>query len=264
MPTEPDPMPGWVDTHLHLLPGLDDGPADLEQALALAEAIIAEGTTRVVATPHANYRYDYVPERAAALREQLQAAVGERLQILPGCELHLSFENLQHALASPSVYSLNRSRYLLVEFPEFFDRTALRGALEQCLQQGIVPVLAHPERNPVFQQFPASLDEYLRLGCLSQVTASSFTGRFGKRAQQFSNELLAGERIHVVATDAHSAQQRPPHFRRAHALIAKQAGEEIADALCRGNPLAITQDQPLPYEPRPTEKKKSFFARLRG
>jgi len=255
---------GWVDTHLHLLPGLDDGPETFEEALALAEAIVAEGTTRVVATPHANYRYAFVAERVAALREQLQAAVGGRLQILTGCELHLSFENVQQAMAHPQTYSLNRSRYLLVEFPEFFERQALGSALEQFLQQGTVPVLAHPERNPVFQQHPEALDEYLRAGCLSQVTASSFTGRFGKRAQQFSSELLRGERIHLIATDGHSVQQRPPHFRRAHALIAKEADEELARLLCSTNPMAITQDQELPYAPRPAVKKKSLLARLRG
>ena len=260
----PNETSGWVDTHLHLLPGLDDGPENLEEALALAETIVAEGTTRVVATPHANYRYEFLPERVAALREQLQAALGERLQILTGCELHLSFENVQRAMASPQTYSLNRSRYLLVEFPEFFERQALGNALEQFLQQGVVPVLAHPERNPVFQQHPGTLDEYLRAGCVCQVTAASFTGRFGKRAQEFSSELLRGERIHVIATDGHSAQQRPPHFRRAHALIAKQSDEELATVLCSSNPLAITQDQELPYCPVPKEKKKSFLARLRG
>lgn len=265
MPTPATPDAGWVDTHIHLLPGLDDGPATLEDALAMAEVAIADGITHAVATPHANYQFRYEPEPVAALRQELQERLGERLRLFTGCELHLSFENVQAAVAEPRRFSLNRSRYLLVEFPEFFERRALGGALEQILGAGAIPVLAHPERNPVLQQHPDALGEYLRLGCLSQITASSFTGRFGKRAQQFSAELLKREWVQIVASDGHSAQQRPPHFQRAFEFLREQAGGEIALALCRENPLAIVEDRALPYWPEPgKEKKKGLFARLRG
>ena len=265
MPSPPTANAGWVDTHIHLLPGLDDGPATLEDALAMAEVAIADGITHAVATPHANYQFRYEPEPVAALRQELQERLGERLRLFTGCELHLSFENVQAAVAEPRRFSLNRGRYLLVEFPEFFERRALGGALEQLVGAGATPVLAHPERNPVFQQHPEALDEYLRMGCLSQVTASSFTGRFGKRAQQCSAELLKREQLHIVASDGHSAQQRPPHFQRAFAFVEEQAGREVALALCRDNPLAMIEDRELPYWPEPAKaKKKGLFARLRG
>ncbi|HUX68161.1 MAG TPA: CpsB/CapC family capsule biosynthesis tyrosine phosphatase [Terriglobales bacterium] len=265
MATPATPEAGWVDTHIHLLPGLDDGPATLEDALAMAEVAIADGITHAVATPHANYQFRFEPAAVAGRRQELQERLGERLRLYTGCELHLSFENVQAAVAEPRRFSLNRSRYLLVEFPEFFERRALGGALEQLLEAGAVPVLAHPERNPVLQQHPEALGEYLRLGCLSQVTASSFAGRFGKRAQQFGAELLKQEWVHIVASDGHSAQQRPPHFRRAFAYLEEQAGGERALALCRDNPLAMAEDRDLPYRPEPAqEKKKGLFARLRG
>lgn len=253
-----------MDTHLHLLPGLDDGPADLDQSLAMAEAAIADGMVRAVATPHANYQYLFVPERVRALGAELRQRLAGRLEVLTGCELHLSYENVQSALAEPPLFTLNQGRYLLVEFPEFFERHVMGTALEQFVERGLVPVIAHPERNPVFQQRSEVLDEYLRLGCLSQVTASSFRGRFGKRAEQFSLELLHSERIHVVASDGHSAAQRPPFFRKAFELLADKAGEEIASALCRDNPLAISDDRDLPYSPKPAAKKKGLLARLRG
>lgn len=265
MPPASTEHTGWVDTHLHLLPRLDDGPATLDDTLAMAEAAIADGTSHAVATPHANYQFSFDADRVAALRLEVQAALAGRLQVFSGCELHLSYDNVQAATAGLHRFSLNRSRYLLVEFPEFFERHALARALEQLLGAGAIPVLAHPERNPVFQQNSEVLDQYLRLGCISQVTASSFTGRFGKRAQQFSAELLRLEKIHVVASDGHSAQQRSPILSRAFAFLQDQAGDEIASALCRDNPLAMVEDRELPYRPQPArEKRKGLFARLRG
>lgn len=265
MPNQTHDAGGWVDTHLHLLPGLDDGPADMDQSLAMAEAAIADGMVRAIATPHANYQYNFDPEKVRALRLALQQRLGDRLEVQTGCELHLSYENVQRALEQPKLYTLNQGRYLLVEFPEFFERHALSTALEQFLDAGLVPVIAHPERNPVFQQHPEALDDYLRLGCLSQVTASSFRGRFGKRAEQFSLELLNTERIHVVASDGHSAAQRPPFFAKAFAYIQAKASDEIALALCRDNPRAICDNRELPYLPSlPAAKRKGLWALLRG
>lgn len=257
--------PGWVDTHLHLLPGLDDGPADWDAALAMAEVIIADGTTHVVVTPHSNYQFQFSSERTRSLCAELQSKLEGRLQIMPGCEVHLSFENVRALLAHAGGMTLNASRYALVEFPEFFERQAMASALQQLVESGLVPILAHPERNPVMQQNPGVLDEYLRLGCLSQVTASSFRGRFGKRAEQFSLDLLRTERIHLVASDGHSAEQRAPRLSPAAAFIEVQTGAERAHALCSANPLAITLDQEsLPYAPPPpAPKKKSLFARLK-
>lgn len=256
---------GWVDTHLHLLPGLDDGPKDWQASMAMAEVLIADGTTHVVVTPHSNYQFSFSRARTTELCRELEDKLQGRLQVMAGCEVHLSFENVSALLQRPRELSLNGGRYVLVEFPEFFERQALGSALEQIAGHGMVPVLAHPERNPVLQQHPETLDDYLRLGCLAQVTASSFRGRFGKRAEQFSLELLRTGRIHVVASDGHSAEQRSPKMSPAAAFIAERATEELAQALCSANPLAITMDKPkLPYAPDPPEKKKSLFARLKN
>ncbi|MGH9476246.1 MAG: tyrosine-protein phosphatase [Terriglobales bacterium] len=256
---------GWVDTHLHLLPGLDDGPADWDATLAMAEVAIADGTTHVVVTPHSNYQFVFSPQRTAELCGELQAKLDGRLQIMSGCEVHLSYENVQALLQSPRDYTLNQGRYVLVEFPEFFERQALGSVLEQLVGSGLVPVLAHPERNPVFQQNPDALDQYLRLGCLSQLTASSFRGRFGKRAQQFGLELLRGERVHLLASDGHAAEQRSPRMSPGAAFVKEHTDAERVQVLCSANPLAIALDQPqLPYAPvPPLAKKRGLLARLK-
>ena len=256
---------GWVDTHLHILPGVDDGPANLEAALAMAEVAIADGTAAVITTAHANYQFQFSFEQVLALGQQMQAALGGRLKFYPGCELHLSFENVQAATANSRLYTLNASRYLLCEFPEFFDRGAMHEVLRRFRDLGLVPVLAHPERNQVFQRTPEALLDYLRLGCLAQVTASSFIGRFGKQAQQSSADLLAKGWIHLVASDAHSADKRSPRLSHAFAHIEREAGRDTALALCIANPAAILDDRDLPYQPDfAAAKKRSFWARLRS
>lgn len=254
---------GWVDTHAHLLPGVDDGPATEDDARALIEEAIRSGITHAVATPHANFQFDFDAAAAADLRTRLQTIAGDRLQIYLGCEVHLSYENLQAMLAQPQRYSLNGSRYMLVEFPEQFDPAVMGNALAQLLESDVVPVIAHPERNPVFAGRPDALADYLRQGCVAQLTASSFTGRFGKRAQAFGAELLKRRWAHLVATDAHNTDTRPPHFARAHERIGELAGVETAAALCSDNPYAIIQNQPLPYWPEPgSEKKRGLLSRF--
>lgn len=255
-----------MDTHVHILPGIDDGPATLDDAVVMIQTAAAAGTVRMIATPHANYQFAYDVERVRELCAELQAQAPEGLQLHTGCEMHLSYENVQTALADPRRLSLNGSRYLLVEFPEFFDGPSLGQVLGQLLALGLVPVLAHPERNANFQQHQDLLHSYLRRGCITQVTGSSFAGRFGRTAQQFSHELLEANLIALVASDGHSARQRSPSLQQSFALVAEEAGEEVARALFIDNPGAVALDRELVLRPEPPaeKKKSSFWSRLRA
>ena len=89
---------GFVDTHLHLLPGLDDGPDTMELTLEMAEIIVQDGTTHVAVTHHSNYQYSFDPARVRQLCEEVQQQVGPRLTLMTGCEMHLTYENVQAAL----------------------------------------------------------------------------------------------------------------------------------------------------------------------
>ncbi len=250
---------GNVDVHCHILPGLDDGPKEMERSIAMAEMAAADGTTHIVATPHSNFQFAYDPERIASLREQLQLAAGAQPQILIGCDFHLSYENIQDALKNPRKYSLNGSRYLLVEFPELFNTDAMASVLQQLLNAGLVPVLTHPERNPVFQQHRDLAARYIRMGCVLQITANSLTGDFGKIAEKMCFELLDRDLVHLVASDGHATKRRPPLLSAARALVVDRRGEETAAYLCSGNPAAMILDAELPYAPRPELRRKRGF-----
>jgi protein-tyrosine phosphatase len=258
-------MTPHVDIHCHILPGLDDGAPNLEVSVEMARMAREDGTGHIVATPHANFQFAYDAAKVAALRDELQAAIGPEPAILIGCDFHLSFENVRDAIANPRKYSVNQTQYQLVEFAESFKMDAMEGVLSQLLQAGMVPVLTHPERNPVFQQHDDLAGRYVQLGCVVQITSGSLTGDFGKTAFKTAMDLLDRDLVHVIASDAHSTKRRVPGLAAAEQAVRGRRSAAIAQALVADNPAAIIAGRTLPFfpEPRPTKKKK-MLSFLRG
>ena len=238
-----------IDIHCHLLPGLDDGPDNFDDSLAMAEIAIADGITHVIATPHSDSMYQFVPELVTKRRDELQLRLDGRLQIATGCDFHMSFENLQEIQRDPARFSLNQKNYLLVEFAEFAIPPSLDQALHELQLAGLTPIITHPERNPLLRAQPDRLFRWLRQGCYAQLTAQSLLGKFGKSAQEIAGEWLAVGAIHFLASDAHNLTSRPLRLKEAYDFVAKNHGEELARALLVENPLAAFEGRPLPHVP---------------
>jgi len=234
-----------IDIHSHILWGLDDGAGSLEDSIGMLELAAAGGTTDIVATPHANHRYRYdetvVDERIGELR----GASGGRPRIHRGCDFHLSFDNIEDAVAHPARYAVNGGPYILVEFPE----TRLRGfgqALETLLRRGLVPIMTHPERHPDLQKIDRDFLEWSQLGCLVQITGQSLLGRFGKSASESAWEMIRRGLVHFVASDAHGVRDRNPRLDEAHAEVVRRFGAAVAEALFVRNPGAVIAGEKLP------------------
>lgn len=251
-----------IDIHSHILPGVDDGARDLEEALEMARIAVADGTTHLFATPHHVHftplsRQD-VECRVAALQKELDAAAIP-LTVLPGHEVRLYpavLEDWAAELAGP----LANSRYVLAE-PDFqlFDETSVELALK-LMDMGYVPVLAHPERIVPIQEDLALIEPILERGGLVQITANNLAlnGQFGDEAtREHSNiftvparetalELLRRGWAHIIASDAHNTGFRRPSLVAACEAAAAVVGVEMATAMVTTIPEAILNDQPLP------------------
>jgi protein-tyrosine phosphatase len=217
----------------------------METSLLMLRAAAESGTTDIVATPHSNAQYRYQAGLLEERTQQLAASTGGRPRIHRGCDLHLSFDNIDEVLREPGKYSINGKQYLLVECPDFHIGAHMEGVLQQLLDSGIVPIVTHPERNPVLQGKLGRVEEWVELGCLVQVTALSIASGFGRTAHRAADRLLEQGLVHVVASDAHDPEHRHARLDEAYGMVRARYGEEEAEILFTHNPQAIIEGVPL-------------------
>lgn len=226
-----------VDCHSHILPGVDDGARSLEGSLEMARMAVAEGTDRMFATPHGytdSYHVD--PQVTMDKTRELNAALrqaGIPLEVLPAMELHHFVQRgtdpSRDVLRIVSGEALGlggyrQPQYVLLEFS--FENWPLDVA--KCLQEfrsaGIQVIVAHPERYVALQKTPDLIDQALEQGAWMQLTSGSILGRFGRIAQELSRVWLEKGYIHIVASDAHGCDTRPPGLTAAYERIAGEWG----------------------------------------
>jgi protein-tyrosine phosphatase len=232
-----------VDIHCHCLPGVDDGPGTLEEAVALCRALVADGVTTAVATPHQLGRYDLrnggpdVRKAVAALREAL-AREGVPLAVEPGADVRVD-ERLPQLLESGHVLTLaDTGKFVLLELPHetFIDPLPL---IRLLVARGVRPIVSHPERHRHVSREPQLVVPWLKAGALLQVTSGSLTGEFGNSAERCAWDLLSSAAVAFVASDAHGATNRPPRMTAAMDLIERRLGRDVAARVCVENPAKV-------------------------
>lgn len=238
-----------VDLHAHLLPGVDDGPEAIEEAVRMCEAAAADGITAAVATPHQRHEWWPNADRNDLITrfESLLTAVGATLALSLGAEIRVDSELLAEVdlLPEGSLVPLAGSRYLLLELPPVAVGPDPRAVVHELVIAGWRPVLAHPERIPWLAEEPGSLVELVERGALLQLTAMSVTGALGRGAKECCAFLLDNDLAHFVASDAHDASTRPPVLSDAFRVIAGRWGEVRARLLTEDNPRAVLEDRPI-------------------
>ena len=234
-----------IDLHCHYLPGIDDGAQTLEESLALARAAVADGITHAVMTPHVHVgvfenRAPGIEQAVARLRDALTQN-DIPLQISAGGEVRIGPELIELLAAGslPFLGVFKQQRVLLLELPHGQVPVGADRFTAWLRKQGVLPLIAHPERNKDVMRNLAKLDPFIEQGCLLQVTAGSLVGSFGEVAQRRARELLDRGDIFALATDAHNLQNRPPMLTAARAFVAADAGDAVADTLTKRNPLAV-------------------------
>jgi protein-tyrosine phosphatase len=240
-----------IDIHSHILPEVDDGARSWEVSQEMCRMAAADGIEHMVATPHANDRYRYDREHLREILGRLRALVGTKPQLSLGCDFHLSYENVQDALVHPEIYLIDNSHYLLVELSNYSIPAHVEESFTQFGSKGIIPVITHPERNPILQQTPQRVLRWVEMGCVVQVTASALTGAWGSRVLRAAEWLMERGAVHVLASDAHDTKHRVPKLSAARTEVEELYGKELARALVEDNPRAIISGKALPYFPNP-------------
>lgn len=269
--SSPQPNPAsalrLIDLHCHILPGIDDGPNDLETSLKLAELLSGEGVQTVVATPHLRDDHPRVhPAELHARCEDLQdavAAAGIDLTIVGGGEVDLLWAMRASAddlvLASYS----QAGAWLLIETPNGPLPATFEQSLADLRSRGYRVLLAHPERSPDFQMDPARLLELTRDGALLQVTVSTLSrSPRESRSARLAYHLLDQGAVHVLSSDAHgpSGHRRVPGWT---ALKAADLPRDRIDWMVEQVPAAILAGSLLPPAPA-KPARRGFFRRSRG
>ncbi len=234
-----------VDIHSHILPAVDDGAKSWEIAVDMCRMAAADGITHMVASPHANDEFRFDRPAHEATLAQLRDKIDGVLDMSLGCDFHLSFDNIVALRRNPGEFCIGNTNYLLVEFSDFGVSRQLFTTLEEFLDLGLLPIVTHPERNPMFQAKPELVVQMAEMGCVIQVTANSLTGFWGSGPRKIAEWLLKKDVVHVLATDSHDLMRRTPILSKAREAVAALSGKEIADILVSRNPEKIVMGQSL-------------------
>lgn len=236
-----------IDLHNHLLPSIDDGAPDLAAAIALARVAVDDGITHLVCTPHIHPgRYDNTPSsinQALALFKQGLQQHNIPLQVAAAAEVRFGME-LMVGIKSNSIPFLGQwhgQKVLLLEFPHSEIPFGAEKLTAWLLQNKIIPMIAHPERNKGLMREPSKLKPFIEQGCLLQVTAGSVAGSFGDVAQDLAHQLLEKNLVTILASDAHNIEHRPPTLSPGLAIACDLIGEQAAQRLVFDNPWHIAK-----------------------
>lgn len=251
-----------IDLHCHILPGLDDGAADVAESIQMARLAWDDGIRTVVATPHSLNGVYYNPvrvvvEKVRELNEILKTE-GIDLVVCPGSDMRVC-SNMVERIAKGDALTINlNGRYVLVEFALRVNADEARKELGELKQNNITPIITHPERNLSFQEDLGLLYELVEAGCLVQVTGKSIIAEMGVAAFACARTLLEKRLVHVIASDAHTTGCRPPILSPAVAAAAKILGDdEMARKMVTTWPAAILAGEPVTVPaPIPLSDKK--------
>jgi protein-tyrosine phosphatase len=249
-----------VDMHCHLLAGMDDGPRTEEDALEMCRMAHAEGVRHAAATAHQNESWpDVTPERIREATHHLNSKVREaglELAVFPCAEVMVHPE-MEASWRQGKLLSVGgRGQYLLVEMPHalFIDLRAIIAAFRRA---GVRPILAHPERHPELLHDSGMIEQFIRAGCLVQVSSGSVTDAESRQDARALKDWFKRGIVHLMGSDGHSPRRRPPRLAEAYRCVRGWVGSSTADRVFSTNGTAVALGLPLRV-PEPEPRRRWF------
>ena len=251
-----------VDLHCHLLPGVDDGSSSMKISLRLAREATENGVTHALLTPH-HMNGRYVNHKDDVIRQtkdfQKQIDVNNiPLTVFPGQEVRINGGLLKALDDDDILFADTAGRYMMLEFPDDDVPYYTNQMIFDLQQRGITPIIVHPERNTKIMAKPSLIYQLLQKGCLSQITASSYVGTFGKKVENFSRQLIEAGQGYVFASDAHDLPGRKYEMRQAFEKMRREFGQELVDQYQQNAKLIINGEN-VPLNDLQIIKNKKHF-----
>lgn len=239
-------MRGFIDIHTHILPGVDDGAANMQEACHLVRMAWQDGAAALFLTPH--YRGDfrgYSPRRLQEIFSQLKEQVAREM---PDIQLYLGTEvrfdaDVPEKLLQGEILSMGGSDFVLLEFAAQAMKSQILMGVSETVRYGFTPIVAHAERCETFRAYPALVDEVRHLGGYIQVNADSVMGAHGYSVKRFAHRLLKEQKVDFVASDAHDRQSRSPLLSKCFLRVRKKYGEEYAARVFCENACSIIRKE---------------------
>lgn len=256
-----------IDIHCHIIPGIDDGAKDIEDAIKMARIAYKDGITNIVATPHLMEEGIYRDNNQISAKvdglNRLIEDEGIDVKIMMGNEVYIT-PNLPTLVELGQANTINNTQYLLIEFPMFDIPNYTEDVIYRLKLMGITPIIAHPERYREVIENPNRLIGFIEQGALLQANSGSVMGRFGEKIGETVETLISHNMIHLVASDGHSSRSRTPRLKKAYEKVKAIHGKDKANKLFYDHPKrvinneAIIVDQPIALNQRKSKINSIF------
>lgn len=253
-----------VDTHCHLLFGVDDGPKIIEESIRILEKAMRDGITDMIVTPHAFSPGYHVSkseiEKQIKILTDVVNLFDLQINLHTGQEIRLH-DRVNENISNGTAMTLAGSRYLLLELPFESVPTHTVTTIQSLLAKGIIPIIAHPERNHAIADKPEILELLIRQGALAQVTAGSLSGHFGKQTQKVALQLTQANLIHSYGSDVHGISHRPFLFNEGLNYLEKKKLHDVVNILLENNKRILRDEIFIILDPETPMLKKWWRCR---
>ena len=219
-----------IDFHSHILPGIDDGSRSIEQTIRMLKEAKEAGFTKIISTSHyiEGYYESDEAERTELLNEVQKNISGIELYL--GNEIYIT-NNMINLIQNKKASTINNSKYVLFEFPLSAKSMNDKEVVYRLIENGFVPVIAHPERYSYVQDNPEYIEELAEMGALFQANYGSIIGMYGKKAEKTLKKLLKNDLIRFFGSDSHRIDQvytkMPKILKKLHKVLSDEEIEEF-------------------------------------
>lgn len=239
-------MHGYTDIHSHILPGIDDGSADLETTLNMVSTAYQQGVRKMIATPHYYPGHQNAPgSYIEKVYEHVKAAIREiyiDFDLYLGNEIYYKDEIIEK-LNHKEINTLADTRYILLEFPVTADYRYLYDAVHKCTNNGYYPILAHIERYQCLWKKENQIHELIKAGAYIQINAECFKKGLINPERSYCLKLIHNGLVHFIGSDCHNMEERKPNYGEAVDYLRKKINPAVLERLIKDNPQRFLENK---------------------